>query len=354
MLCAAVSLPGAETPSGDALRVRFWRTDTEISGAVRDESDAGRLRDALARARPGCHIWDDLTLDPAAPRLPSATVLSGLVQELVLSTRDGCLTLSSAEGLKVSGLTDSLVTHAAFEMRLLEVAREVNAPGAANEIKIVSSEELARPGPERPIRGLNPKPLVHKPVVLADAPYGPPTPPLRAKPLAPVIEIAVAESPDDTPMPLASPAPDPDPAPLPPEPVAKPEPAVALATATAAPTTFELPPPPWAPPVDPVAFGANSFLVGIDQLKTVEKAARRIAALPPKSGKVILRGYPDSPGHHPYNDWLSRTRAREVKRALTDLGIAEDALEIAIFPAGDKADRAESQRRVEILLPGRG
>ncbi len=322
---------GAREPEGAfsplPLKVRFWADEIELTGAVPDQKSANRLRIAIDRSHPGRPVRDRLVIDPARTvlDLPDSAELAGLLLELALSTSDGSLAVTSDE-IVVSGLTDSLVTHAAFEARLRPLAARYGGKELRNRICIVHRDDL-EPGmlPRRPRPALKPRALEQAPVTLAEESYGPDLPQVRALPLALTAINARSRS-------LEEPAVD---APGP--------------TATDAPTeTAPGRKPLGHEPAEKIEFTMNSYLVGFDQFRFIDAATARIRELPESAGKVILRGFPDTEGRHEFNDWLSVSRVKAVRRAFLDAGIPEDRFTLETH---DGRNRNDELRSVRVLVP---
>lgn len=294
--------------------MKFWPDDIELTGTVADPRVSTRLLIALHRAQPGRRVMNRLVLNPGKTvmPLPDTDEIEGLILELALSTRDGCLMITDRE-VVVSGLTDSLVTHAAFEARLRPMAARHPDRQWRNRICLVPEEDLAPENfPPRPRPALNPQPLETAPVTLADSAYGPEPPPVRAIPLAitsvttdPVETLLVAEATDEGPR-----------------------------------TALE--------PVERIRFAADSYLVAYSQAEFVSGVLARIRALPDVKSRVVLRAYPDTAGSHTYNDWLSLSRAKAVRRALVDAGIPEERIRLETPSQGHDRENLGS---VRVFLP---
>lgn len=301
-----------ETRGVPDLRVRLWADEIELTGALPDLRTAHAVRQAVARALPGKVVYDRLSVDAVdAPLdLPPLEDLGSLLFELGLSTVDGNLTIGTSQ-ISVSGLTDSQVTHAAFDARLGILSKRNPGRTVFNRICIVTPEDLALPQPIRPRAALRPRPLGAEPVQIAktdESDYGPPLPPVVA---TPVVMAATPVPPADLNIPEQATVPAP--------------PAIPMATA------FEV--------LEPVKFEKNTYLVTFSQHDLIGNAAALAKQLPAAAGKVVLRGYPDHPGRYDYNDWLCRERANAVKRLFVEAGLKEDRLIVDSpknFKAGDR------------------
>ncbi len=320
----ATGLPTAWAEPGGflPLKIRFWADEVELTGAVPNQKTANLLLITLHRSHPDLRSRNRLVIDPARTviNLPDSRELAGLLLELALSTKDGSLQVTNRE-VTVSGLTDSLVTHAAFEARLESLAEHHPERRWSNRICLVHEDDLA-PGllPKRPRPALDPEPLENAPVVLAESAYGP-LPPMRARPVQSIglTENAVAIAPpgDAPTVPASNSA----------EPVETSHP---------------------MEPAEQIRFTANSFLVAFDQYRLVDAATERIRSLPPEAGPIILRAYPDTAGRHTYNEWLSNSRARAVRRAFVDAGFPEERFRIE---TPDGRDDSKGLGTVRIFVP---
>lgn len=305
--------PMTASESGQKVKVKFWADDIEVTGSVSEPRVADRLLIALHRAQPGRQVMNRLTVDPSltAMPLPETDELESLALELALSTRDGCLMITDRE-VVVSGLTDSHVTHAAFEARLRPMAARHPERQWRNRICLVPEEDLAPENfPPRPRPALNPQPLDMAPVMLADSAYGPGLAPLRATPLAMTPEGGM-------------------PSPLDPRAVVNAEPG----------TNLEL--------IERIQFATDSYLVAYSQAEFVGGVLSKVRALPDLKSQVVLRGYPDTAGSHTYNDWLSLSRAKAVRRALVDAGIPEGRIRLETPATGHDRENLGS---VRVFLP---
>lgn len=329
-LIAAGSVSGLETPDSEggddwAFSLRFWPDEVELSGAIRDQRTVDALVAEIRRARPRTGIWDvDLQVDAGAVPIPPVAELAGLLLELALSTKEGSLRITG-DSITVSGITDSLVTHSAFETRLKGLIGN-RAIDLRNEIRIVSSADFKLPSERRPNLVLDPQPLIVRPVDISDELYGPPA----ESPDAIAIAIEIVETAD-----LASGLDDGSSA------------RAAFDSDGAATSGRKVPGDPDVAfgPLAPVRFRANSFLIGFEQHDDVGQIARTIKALPPATGKVTLLGFPDGSGQSTYHQWLALARAKQVRRLLVDFGVPEDRLAI-------EAGKAASLRQVQIVIPG--
>ncbi|MCB1230647.1 MAG: OmpA family protein [Verrucomicrobiae bacterium] len=302
------------------LKVRFWADEIELTGAVPDQKTANRVIIAIHQVCPGTPVRDRLIINPlrTVVGLPESKDLAGLLLEMALSTKDGSLIVTNSS-VVVSGLSDSLVTHAAFEARLSQLAARHPSKVWENRICLVPDEDL-RPSrlPRRPRPALNPAPLERAPFVLSENEYGP-MPELRALPLASIsleAEKLVEAKTTEVLIPDSAEAP--------------PEPDIALEAA------------------EQIRFSTNSFLVGFDQYEKVDAAKSRIRDLPESAGKVVIRAYPDTAGRHAYNDWLSQTRAKAILRKLIEAGLAPDRIRIELLDGVRDSDKLGT---VGIYLP---
>lgn len=321
--------------SAEPLKVRFWADEIELTGAVPDQEAANLLRIAIYQSNPGKPIWDRLIVDPARTvlDLPSSKELSGLLLELALSAKDGSLVVTADE-IIVSGLTDSMVTHSAFEVRLRPLAALHRGKQLKNRICIVHPDDLEPSQlPKRPRPALRPSLLESSPMVLADEVYGPDQFQIRAQPMELValnaqsrsIADGIAESADLQPTPEGS--------------VVETK-LEATSDMTKPSVIFE--------PAEKIAFTMNSYLVGFDQFSQVDAVTTRIRNLPESAGKIILRGFPDTEGRHEFNDWLSVSRVKAVRRALIDAGIPEERFTLETHDGkGEKGDL----QSVRVLVP---
>jgi hypothetical protein len=219
------------------------------------------------------------------------------MRELDLSTCSGELKITDS-AILVSGLTDSLVTQAAFAARM----EDLNTDGRKirNEICIVASrdlEELNLPRPDAPVPA-SPADLP-KPLVLYGESFGPGRPPAIAPvpdPLVAILQAREAEkktlTPDEPP---------------------------------AAASFLRL------DPLSSVEFAPDSFLIQSSQVAAVQEAANAINELPAAQLPVILTGYPDNDGQHIYNDWVGARRAREVFELLRGMGVAGNRLTLGSY-----------------------
>lgn len=296
---ATVPVSGpAQSHSGPPLpvQVRFWADETELTGALPDEATADRLRLAVLKARPDRPLHDRLIIDPGRSQLslPPPGQWSGLLLELALSTLDGSL-LVTPETFAVSGLTDSLVTHAAVSERLKPLRPDPGGRAVVNRLCLVTPEDLALPQPRRPRPALRPKPLGRIPVALAEADYGPPPAPVRASPV-PATEV---------PGTAASPSPD-------------------GAGGAEREEPFEH--------LEAVSFATHSHLVRYQQFRRIDAVIDRIRSMTDKPDRIVLRGFPDQAGRGDYERWLGESRARAVKQAFVDGGVPEERLSIEAAP----------------------
>ena len=316
------------------LKIRFWADEIELTGAVPDQKTADHLLIAVQQSHPGMPTYGRLVIDPARTviNLPDRRDLAGLLLELALSTRDGSLKVTN-EAVTVSGLSDSLVTHAAFEARLNSLASRNQQRDWRNRICLVHKDDLAADSlPKRPRPALNPRPLDEIPVVLAENEYGPTLPkaepqPLRAMPLnGLVINARNREEAGNSPMDASSPA------------IPGTEPPEAVPAAPA--IEYE--------PAETIRFASNSYLMGFDQYRLVDEITEKIQALPEDSARVVVEAYPDHVGQHDFNQWLSKSRAESVLRALAEAGITSEQLRVVTRDGRKDLDHLGT---VRFLLP---
>lgn len=318
LLLPALSLPAGENKPAEAtpFHVRFWADGIEISGSAPDRKTAVQLREVLYRVRDRLLLWDDMVVVERKYPFPNIDALTGLIRELELSTCSGELEITDS-AIIVSGLTDSLVTHAAFAARL----DDLNTDGRKirNEICIVAAGDLADldlARPDAPAPSI-PKSLrdLPRPLVLYDETFGPPPPP--------------AENPQPLEMP----------------------PILLTAAGTGGMPTSESTPPPAAifhlEPLSAVEFAPDSFLIRANQVAAVQEAANSINQLSASELPVILTGYPDNDGEHAYNDWIGRQRAREVFELLRGMGVAKTRLSLGSYREGP----ARRRGTVTVFVP---
>ena len=323
-------------PPGDSgilpLKVRFWADEIELTGALPDQKTANRLMIAIHHAQPGKAIWTEVVIDPSRTvnDLPSTPQLAGLLLEMALSTKDSSLSVTQDEVI-VSGLTDSLVTHAAFESRLRSASDAHGRKAFRNRICLVHSEDLdpsllAR----RPRAVLAFRPVESPFLEMAGAPYGPPLPPATLGSLAGRTASILGGQRE---MPEVD-LPDPGDSLEGTEEISDP------VSETIRKRILE--------PSRRIAFTANSYLVSATDYDSLDGVASRLKSHPAEWGKVIVRGFPDTEGRHTYNDWLSLSRARAVKRILVDAGISEDLLKLEVSGGNQNP---KNLRSVGIWIP---
>lgn len=326
---------GADRPNSPAtlpLKVRFWADEIELTGALPDQKTANRLMIAIHHAQPGKPIWDRLVIDPSrtVPDLPSTPQLAGLLLEMALSTKDSSLLVREHE-VVVSGLTDSHVTHAAFEARLQSAAEADDRKAFRNRICLVHHEDL-HPSllPRRPRAVLAFRPVQSPSLEMAGTAYGPPLPPATLGSLtgrsASILGLNRETSPS---------GPSPLDASEPPSPTSESDSSEKLAK-------------PILEPSRRIEFIANSYLVSTTDYDALDGIAARLKSHPAEWGKVIVRGFPDTAGRHTYNDWLSLSRARAVQRVLVEAGVSESLLKLEVS-GGDQ--NPKNLRTVGIWIP---
>lgn len=315
-LCGVVANSEANEGHFLPLKIRFWADEIELTGAVPDQKTADHLLIAVRQSHPGMPTYGRLVIDPSRTviNLPDSKDLAGLLLELALSTKDGSLKVTN-EAVTVSGLSDSLVTHAAFEARLNSLASRNQQRDWRNRICLVHEDDLVADSlPKRPRPALNPRPLDEIPVVLADNEYGPTLPkaeaepkPLRAMPLNGLVINARNREDSENAL-IEAPTPD----------------VLGTETTKAAPVTPAIE----YEPAETIRFASNSYLVGFDQYRLVDEITEKIQALPEDSARVVVEAYPDHVGQHDFNQWLSKSRAESVLRALAEAGISSEQLRV--------------------------
>lgn len=124
--------------------VRLWPGEVELSGAVRTARIAEGMIATIGRLLPGAKIWgQELEIDPAAPPLPPAGELEGLLMEMMDSTRNGKIRIG-ADTLVISGLTDNEVAWTALQVRIERIS-EKGWARVENRIRLMPTEDLIQP-----------------------------------------------------------------------------------------------------------------------------------------------------------------------------------------------------------------
>ncbi|PRC93014.1 OmpA family protein [Solimicrobium silvestre] len=103
-----------------------------------------------------------------------------------------------------------------------------------------------------------------------------------------------------------------------------------------------------------VLFGTDLSRLNSNGMHTAQKLADVLNQNPQRT--VLIEGFTDSTGTAPYNQELSERRAKAVRSALQDMGIAAERIAIRgygqDFPvaSNDTAGNRQMNRRVEIVL----
>ncbi len=329
---AVGSVAGAEDPFD--LRVCFGPGRTILEGRVDSEATASDLAATLTQARPDLPVnRAGLAIDPTAGRI-NLPDLRSLLAELGLSTLEGKLEISS-DRLLITGLTDSVVTQSAIRLR---AAPLLEGRAYHTRLCIVETEALPPIGPSLTSSGPLPAMVAETPAV-PEKPFE--SPGVRFEDLLPTLRMLARIGELSGKPPLHTNAAQP----------LRAEPMVA-ATGTAPPVAqVVMPALPTREPLPSIYFSRNSFLLQANQDAAIEAVAKQLFASNRQGLPVQVEAVRAEGGSSAFNDYLCERRVEEVKRILTERGIAATVIKGATIPGTSSVDAGEVKISVELPPP---